>query len=267
MSELLPWLLGHGSVLQAARAKCEAAGLAPRVFEVLDPSSRDFFALLNAANQVAFGGLGMPAWVQLDCCTLPGLMVGWGAESAQLSAKVRAQVQDKLSKDAPGLQSGDEAGSFWPYSEFCGIRRGAEELVGVSTFSLAPRKGLGLRAKALGLWLSEAKTQIGMTQWDNAATALHCRFGPLRVLAAQAANHSRPEHTFVYGLDLPAPQRLFDMLCGRDDAGPRELSVNEELPLRPGIAATVQAWMSSGQQVHIVRWSPQKVGFHRQVTG
>lgn len=259
MTEIAPWLLGHASVLQSARSKCETAGFLPRVFEVLDPDSRKFFALLNATNQVAFGGLGMPAWVQLDCCTLPGLMVGWGGTPTMLSKALKDQVQAQL---ADGFEH-----DFWPYSEFCGVRRGLDALVGVSTFSLVPRQGLGLRAKALGLWLSEVKTQIGMTQWDNPATALHCKFGALRVIAAQAANHSRPEHTFVYELAVPGPAQLLAMLRGATSAVPPQLEINEGLPMCQAMSTTVQAWLDAGQRVHIVKWTSSEVGFHRSDPG
>lgn len=261
MNELSPWLLGHASVLHAARAKCEAAGLRPQVFEVLEPSSRDFFALLNATNQVAFGGLGMPAWVQLDCCTLPGLMVGWGGSASLLEKELQQTVQAHLSEHASALSEQ----SYWPYSEFCGVRRGQDGLVGVSTFSLVPRKGLGRRAKALGLWLSEAKTQIGMTQWDNAATALHCNFGALRVIAAQTANHSRPKETFVYELEVPNPEHLLATLRGEPVSLGPKLEINERLPVSSCMGAKVKSWIDAGQEVHIVCWTPQEVGFHRSL--
>lgn len=272
MIECSPWLLGHGALLSAAQKKCEAAGLEPRVFEVLDPASQAFFSLLNAANQVAFGGLGMPAWVQLDCCTLPGLMVGWGGAPDKLPPKLQGQVQatlrDRLvagSNPSPADPSAPLQGlDYWPYSEFCGIRRGDDELVGVSTFSLVARQGLGLRAKALGLWLSQAKTQIGMTQWDNAAAALHARFGPLRIIAAQTANHSRPAQTFVYSLELPSQDQLLAMLLGQKTrADVLARSANEALALSDQTGAQVQRWLDAGQRVHLVGWTPQTLSFHR----
>lgn len=266
MIELAPWLLGHGSVLDAAKAKCEAHGLAPRVYEVLDAQSQAFFALLNAANQVAFGGLGMPAWVQLDCCTLPGLMVGWGGERGELPDALITRVEQTLREQGPAQveASGGHAAGFWPYSEFCGIRRGNDELVGVSTFSLLARRGLGLRAKALGLWLSGAKTQVGMTQWDNAAAALHCCFGPLRIIAAQTANHSRPAQTFVYSLQVPSEDRLLAMLQGQATSESGASSVaNEVLEMTPSMGATVQAWIDAGQRVELLNWTPQDISFRR----
>lgn len=257
-----PWLLGHGAQLEAAKAKCEGAGLSPRAFEVLDPSSQAFFALVNAANQVAFGGLGMPAWVQLDCCTLPGLMVGWGGGPEQIADALRREIMAK--------QGATGELDFWPYSEFCGIRRGDDALVGISTFSLVPRQGLGLRAKALGLWLSEAKTQIGMTQWDNAAAALHGRFGAMRVIAGRTANHSRPEQTFVYGLELPKPDQLLAMLQGDKVSleGSQRFDSEkiEVLEITPELGGKVQGWIDAGQRVHIVQWTPQAVRFHRSAS-
>lgn len=245
-----PWLLGHGELLARAKAQCEAAGMHPRCFEVLDAASREFFALLNACNQVAFGGLGMPSWVQLDCCTLPGLMVGFGGAPGAISAELQDSVRGHL--------SGKEPGEFWPYSEFCGITRGADELVGVSTFSLVPRQRLGLRAKALGLWLSGAKRQIGMTQWDNAATALHCKFGPLQVLSARTENHSRPETTFVYRLAMPSPEALLALAMGQSPE-PEHTKPTHALPLDESLSGKVQAMMESGQTVQILGWSRTQV--------
>lgn len=248
--------MGHGSVLARAQTQCESAGLSPRVFEVLHPQSQSFFSLLNACNQVAFGGLGMPAWVQLDCCTLPGLMVGWGGPAEALDPSLRTRVCELL-KESKGA-------GFWPYSEFCGITRGQEELVGMSSFSLLPRRGLALRAKALGLWLSRAKVQIGMTQWDNPATALHCRFGPLQILSPRAHNHTKPDQTFVYRLVVPPAERLQALWSGEAQPpidAPAQQGVRRIEPVDPSLSAKVQAWIDQGHKVQIRAWSPRQIQF------
>lgn len=250
MTSVQAWLLGHGAVLVKAKAKCEAAGLEAQSFEVLDASSRDFFSLLNACNQVAFGGLGMPAWVQLDCCTLPGLMVGWGGPAHLIEVSTREAVR---SHEPRALDIG-----FWPYSEFCGVTRGQDELVGVSNFSLVPRQGLGLRAKALGLWLSGARAQIGMTQWSNAAVALHCKFGPLRVLRACTENHSRPNETFVYRVFVPSDEQLLELVKGEIRDTKKPLATHVEAN-DPQLGTTVQAWLDDGQDVEIVGWSKKEL--------
>lgn len=255
LPSLEPWIMGYGSVLERAQAQCHAAGLTPRVFDVLDPQSRSFFSLANACNQVSFGGLGMPAWVQLDCCTLPGLMVGWGGPSAAIDVSLRDKVHKIL--ETPPLDD------FWPYSEYCGITRGLDELVGMSSFSLVPRQGLALRAKALGLWLSQARVQIGMTQWDNPATALHCKFGPLEILSPRAHNHSRPEQTFVYQLQVPELEILHEMLSRATKIVTQAPAQGEHRnePVDATLSAKVRAWIDQGHQVRILAWSPKKVRF------
>lgn len=249
------WLLGHGVVLEEAAARCEGAGIAVRCYEVLDAQSRSFFSLLSACNQVAFGGLGMPAWVQLDCCTLPGLMVGWGGAPEGISQALRDKVNQQLGSAA--------SGDFWPYSEFCGVARGRDALVGVSTFSLVPRQGLALRAKALGLWLSEAREQIGATQWGNPATALHCRFAPLQLLRARMENHSRPDETFVYRMTPPAEDILLAMALGAIKEAPAEPPVGDLriASLGPELSQGMQTLLDAGQSVQIEGWSAQGIRY------
>lgn len=249
------WLLGHGSVLERAAARCKEAEIAVRCYEVLDAQSCAFFSLLNACNQVAFGGLGMPAWVQLDCCTLPGLMVGWGGAPEGISPDLRDRVDRQLGSPSTC--------DFWPYSEFCGVARGGEELVGVSTFSLVPRQGLALRAKALGLWLSGARGQIGATQWGNPATALHCRFGPLQLLRARMENHSRPEETFVYRLTPPNEQTLLAMALGTLKEAPAQVHSGEvqSEALGPELSQRMQSILDRGQALQIEGWSPREIRY------
>jgi hypothetical protein len=175
--------------------------------DVLAPSSRDFFQLLLAANARAFGGLAIPAWVQLDCATLPTAMVGF----ARRAGALEPALVDDLARAAGIDRPADDA--LVPLAEFCALPTPVPgHVVGISLFSLVP--GLGLRAKALGLLVQQATTQTGVTQIDNAALATHCRLGGLRVVQVGVRVHSRPGTTLVYALRPPSSAVLVDIARG-----------------------------------------------------
>lgn len=212
---LVPFVFGHGPWLQAfaarvpAMADCDAVV----VVDVLDDRSVPFFRLMNAANARAFGDLGMPAWVQLDCATLPTAMIGFAAKKRDTDP---ALVADLLQR--AGLADLDDD-ALIPLAEYCALPTPeAGHVVGFSLFSLRP--GLGTRAKALGLLAMGAQVQTGITQLradnsgaSNAALRTHCRFGPLRIEQLQVRVHSKPG-TLVYRLQVPPPSTLIELCTG-----------------------------------------------------
>lgn len=194
-----------------------------------------FARLLNVANGLAYGGgMGMPEWVMLDCALLPAFFSGWmnpahllpqqlfdalnqgRLEQENARSKIRASVEQRL-----GILEGDLTSSEWvPTAEFCSIprllaQRDGEksdqgEVVGYSLYSL--ERGLGVRAKALGLWLCGQlgiKRQVGVAQWSNlSALNAHLRFGPLELIDPMTPLHTRAGETMVYRLTLPAEEAL-----------------------------------------------------------
>lgn len=212
---LVPFVFGHGAWCAAWReridlrsvgaADCDAAV----AIDVLDDDAVSFFAVVNAANARAFSGLAMPAWVQLDCATLPTAMVGFAAKKRDLVEHHAALVSDVEAR--AGVVVDDDA--LVPLAEYCALPTPeAGHVVGFSLFSLLP--GLGLRAKALGLLAMQAQVQTGVTQFDNTALSTHCRFGPLVVEKRSVQVHSKPGTTLVYRLQVPPPETLTRLAIG-----------------------------------------------------
>lgn len=206
--KLVPFVLGHGPWIDGFRAAIDDALGADGgavVKDVLDDDSADFFALVNAANARAFGGLSMPAWVQLDCATLPTAMVGFAMKARELDAS----LVDDLAARA-GVPVGDD--DLVPVAEYCALPTPEPgHVVGFSLFSLVA--GLGLRVKALGLFSLQARVQTGITQADplrplQGALRTHCRLGPLVVEKRGVRVHSKPGTTLVYRLQVPPSSTL-----------------------------------------------------------
>jgi hypothetical protein len=196
-----PFILGLPAIAGDAIQRLRAFGHHPEVFDVTQPSSAAFFRLLLAGNALAFGGLGMPAWVQLDCCTLPSVMVGFCAQARDL----KPEWVEKLRQRA-GLNDLHPTQHI-PLSEFCALPTlDPNRVMGVSLWSLQP--GLGTRSKALG-WLALNKTDhIGITQYRNTAVRTHCRLGPLTVLSPSIPTHDLGPETFLYHTPIPDPATL-----------------------------------------------------------
>jgi hypothetical protein len=208
MTMLRPFVFGHGPWIEAYRARLpdmdDAA--AAVVIDVLDTSSAPFFKLMLAANARAFGDMGMPAWVQLDCATLPTAMLGFARLKADLDPALVADLEARA-----GVVVDDDA--LIPVAEYTALCTPQEGLVlGFSLFSLEP--GLGLRAKAMALLAMGARQQEGVTQIDNSALKTHARFGPLSVVRVGVAVHSRPQTTLVYRLAVPDDHTLMSLARG-----------------------------------------------------
>ncbi|MBM4282417.1 MAG: hypothetical protein FJ137_17240 [Deltaproteobacteria bacterium] len=225
---LVPFVFGHGPWARDWRDRvpamrdCDDAAFV----DVLAPSSPAFFHLLLAGNARAFGGMAIPAWVQLDCATLPSAMVGFAQRARDVDPALRADLCRRA-----GLAAVDDD-ALVPLAEFCALSTPQPgHVVGFSLFSLLP--GLGLRAKALGLYVQQATTQTGITQIDNGALRTHCRFGPLVVQQVGVQVHSKPGTTLIYTLTSPAPSTLSALADGSltrvDHALPTERIPREAL--------------------------------------
>jgi hypothetical protein len=230
-------------------------------FDVLTQESLAFYRLLNAANHLVFGGLGMPAWVQLDCCTLPSAMVGFSLSRAQLPlglwGRLMGQVAALFGTDAQ-RQFENYEGPV-PVSEYCAVPTFEEgAVVGFSLFSLLPHRGLGLRTKALALRAYGAQRQVGVAQYTNAAVRTHAMLGPLRILAPQAWPHSRHEDTFVYELQVPSAAMLDQAV--RDGFTVRPASYDLEVDAS---AAQVRHAMARHGVLAIVAPGLVTVGHHK----
>lgn len=198
----------------------------PRLSEV---SGARFARLLNLGNGLSYGGgMGMPEWVMLDCGLLPGLFIGWCQQGHTLPKPVRDLLDQGLSdleaqrplsrRDAEmllqvpqGLLNDEE---WVPISEFCAIPTlSPSTVVGYSLFSL--RRGLGTRAKALGLLLYSRLGrcyQRGVAQYGNvSALKAHLRFGPLKLIDPLTPMHTKAGETFIYELTLPEEDRLLEL--------------------------------------------------------
>ena len=209
MSALVPFIYGHGEWLTTWQARIPPmADATPAVIlDVLEPRNAVFFQLMNVANARAFGEMGMPAWVQLDCATLPTAMIGFAVRKGGLDG----DLVDDLRRRA-GLSIVDDD-QLIPLAEYTALPTPTHgHVVGFSLFSLVP--GLGLRAKAMALLAMGAVQQTGITQVDNLALKTHCRLGPLEVVRVGVEVHSKPRTTLVYRLAVPDAPTLTQLAQG-----------------------------------------------------
>ncbi|MCB9651722.1 MAG: hypothetical protein H6730_34770 [Deltaproteobacteria bacterium] len=194
-SNLLQGLLPYVVVTPENRPHFDLApfGLAIAEAHVIDPlhtGSAPFLERLETLDGATFGpeGMPMPRWVFFDGAELPGGIVGLARPAENLSA--RARTLFKLPTDAAGLV---------PLSMFIAIPTFEPgEWMGHNLASLGPMlpdaglKGLASYTKALGLAVFRARKQIGVTQWNSTALAVHTRLGPLELLSAWTPAHSEP---------------------------------------------------------------------------
>lgn len=160
---------------------------------VIDPlhlNNAVFLERLGRLDRATFGpeGMPMPRWVFFDGAEIPGGVVGLGCAAPQLSAAGRALFE--LAPEAQGLV---------PLSMFIAIpTHQPQTWMGHNLASVAPQlpeeglKGLASLSKALGLAVFRAEHQIGVTQWNSLALAVHTRLGPLELLTAWTPAHSEP---------------------------------------------------------------------------
>ncbi len=204
--DALPFLLGTAAV--SGELLERAPGADVRFVDATAPQNAVFFRLLNAGNALAYGGLGMPDWVQLDCCTLPSVMAGFALRRRDLDpALVRALLHGYERRFGA---AGELADDDWiPVSEYCALPTPTPGLViGVSLFSLVRGLGLGLRSKALGLLVLRATRQLGVTQRHSHGERAHRRLGALRVVRDRLPVHPRAADSYLYELQVPAQEQL-----------------------------------------------------------
>lgn len=174
------------------------------VLPVEDDDTSEFADLLNHSNQLAFGGprdMGMPRWVMLDCAILPTAMVGF-----------MLAPEDTPDELWDLLDIEDDYDGWVPVSEYCAALTVEPGCVcGFSLHSHISSQGIATRTKALALAVLGAKSQIGVTQFNNPAIRVHARFGPMEVLLHRPAIHTHNEDSFVYRLELPEEDVLEDM--------------------------------------------------------
>lgn len=132
-------------------------------------------------------------WVFYDCGLMPGLVVGFAYETAQLPESLRAVL--KVNEDL----------KWTPISLFIIIpSMSPREWVAHNLCSanvLLEKEdryyGLGFLTKAFGLWHANINTCCGMTQWGSPAMSLHSYYGELEILTAYTPIHNYPK-TFTY---------------------------------------------------------------------
>jgi hypothetical protein len=205
---LIPFAFGAGANL--ARLDLLALGATIRPIEADAPDSTPFHAALNRLNGLSYGAanLAMPLWVQLDCGVLPSAFVGFARPRADVDEPLRDQLDPAA---ACALLPIAEAlaipslvpGTFVSYS-LCSVER-----------------GLGFATKLLALAAYRCDRAIGVAQYDNSSLRIHARFGPMELLEARAAGHSKPDRTFVYALSL-SPGLLARLDAGGDARVPAD---------------------------------------------
>ncbi len=229
---LRPYIMGRIGGCRPLLERCPLPD--PYVCDIFSPQGLNFYRLVNAGNNHAFGGLGMPPWVQLDCATLPTAMIGYAITRDEvepplwqaLVAQVERQFGSQAVADLRGYQG------LVPISEYCAAATFEPGVVvGFSLFAL--RKGLGIRTKALAMACYGAKRQIGVTQYPNRSVSAHCAFGPLRLMDPRTLAHSRPEDSFTYELVFNDPQHLLALIEHGDKARHPPMDAEFEVEVRP----------------------------------
>ncbi|MBE7485792.1 MAG: hypothetical protein HS104_38200 [Polyangiaceae bacterium] len=240
---------------------CAAFGLEIQERDRMDPlrvASAPFLELLRRLDAATFGpeGMPMPRWVFFDGAELPGGIVGFGADVAELQPNTRELL--RVEAGYHGLV---------PLSMFIAIpthERGV--WMAHNLASMAPQvpseglDGLGGLTKAYGLGVYRAARQIGATQWNSSALSIHTRLGPLELLSAWTPAHSEP-WTLTYGVDV-AEARLLNL--ARDPAGavetpPPDLWVDSE---DHALQRELQARIEAGERFQIVG-KPEVAGHER----
>src|SRR5205823_2708548 len=117
-----------------------------------------------------FGDLGMPPWVQLDCCTLPSAMIGFARPREHIPADTWSAILQHVERvfGAAARAAFHTYDGPVPVSEYCALpTHQPGRVVGLSLFALFSGSGSGLRTKALALRCYGAQIQIGVTQYTN----------------------------------------------------------------------------------------------------
>jgi hypothetical protein len=228
--ELPAWLVpfAFGARANLARLDLSPAGgpLLPIAGD--DPAEERFHELLNRMNAHAFGGMGMPMWVQLDCGVLPSAFIGFAAHPSSLPASLchalGVTANDQLVPVAEALAVPTVVPGRW---------------MSVSMASVLPGYGLGWRAKSMCLDAVRAVESIGITQYDNPAIRAHLRLGALEVLTPAVRAHSRPDITFIYRLHrTPLNQALPSLPRPTSWIHHHDLSALHNVPAGSKIVAT-----------------------------
>jgi hypothetical protein len=244
---LVPFVLGHGAGARALVARCPVPGCV--FIDVLDDDSAAFFRLLGAGNARAYGGLGMPAWVQLDCATLPSAMIGFARAAADVDSDLVADLAARA-----GVSVSDH--DLVPLAEYCAVPAlDPATVVGFSLFAFVP--GWGVRAKAMALVMLDAAVQRGVAQLDNSATRTHSALGPLLLHRVGVAVHDRPAFTYIYDLAIDR-DRLTRIARGAER--PVRAAVHEDdvtLVLDADTPARLRALQADGP-VWLVDWQRQR---------
>lgn len=266
---LRPWVLGDRPLVQSLASRIQSqTGLNPLCFEVLEASSLGFYALVNAANAHAFGGLGMPAWVQLDCCTLPSAMIGFAAPREAVDPALTKALEQGTAPLSIEARLAAKRQPWIPVSEYCALIRPDGQLSGCSLFSILKGFRLGLRTKALALLAHDRLYQLGLTQYQNNAVQTHASFGPLEIIRARAYAHTRPEQTFVYRLQVPPPPMLRSVLeTGQALALAPGIAPNAAEIIDPHIATRMQKRLDAGQKPKILARTGDQLQLYIDTSG
>lgn len=207
--DLVPFVLGLPRFVAPWVERSPIEGT--RLLDVLAPEHAPFFHLVNRGNALAYGTLAMPAWVQLDCVTLPSAMIGFALRAGDVPAELMARF-GAVSIGRDGLV---------PVAEYGAVLTPEDgTVVGFSLYSLLPGHRLGVRAKALALLLMGARRQVGITRREGSVRRAHEVFGSLEILADRPAVHPDAEDTLVYELVVPSVEVLEHVV--RTGARPRE---------------------------------------------
>jgi hypothetical protein len=217
---LVPFAFGRSTNLDALDLTPLGVPLRPIAAE--RPASHRFHTLLHRMNAHAFGGMGMPMWVQLDCAALPSAFIGFAAAASQLPDALARALDahgDELVPVAEALCVPSATPATW---------------VSVSLAAVLPGLGLGLASKLLGLTACRVERALGVTQYDNIALRTHTRLGPLVIVEPQAPFHTRAESTFLYELQRPAAGWHVDP---PDGGAPSDISFDPDAPRAAAVIA------------------------------
>ena len=224
---------------------------------VLDPQrlrSSPWLERLETLDALTFGprGMAMPRWVFYDCSEMPSAIVGLAARGSALLDEYRHpfRLSDPRREWVPVsihiLVPTLEPGVFFEHN-LGSIGRG-----------LAPRgrAGVGTLTKAIGARVYRAREIVGAAQWDSPATAVHVKFGPVRLETAYTPAHTyAASFTYRHPTDTATLERV---LAGDDAPLPRRtrwVAADDDRALR-----SLQGMIERGRAIELAGPPVQRRG-------
>lgn len=161
-------------------------------YSCLDVENAPLIQLIQNLDQLSFGeqSMAMDKWVIFDCAAMPGAIVGFGMEKAELAKSDKEYLTQ--------LKVPENYNDIVPVSFYMAIpTMHSDHWFGHNLSSMGaslatPLPGLGKLTKILAIDLLKIRWMYGATQWGSDALFIHSTLAPMRLLSAFTPAHSHP---------------------------------------------------------------------------